>query len=80
MQRSHLIHVTVWEWINGRNLKIKTDDHELLLGSLDPPDVDPQGNAIWAEWKNFKLDNLWLEDVAADLREDFLLTARRAVG
>ena len=80
MQRSHLIHVRVWEWLNDRNLNLKTDDHELLIGSLDPPEVDPQGNAIWEEWQKFKQANLWLEDVATDLRRDFLQTTRRAIG
>ena len=80
MQRSHLIHLEVWEWLNERNLKLKTDDHELLIGALDPPDVDPQGNAIWEEWQKFKQANPWLEDVAADIRGDFLQTAKRARG
>lgn len=70
----------MWEWINDRNLKIKTDDHELLIGSLDPPDVDPRGNAVWVEWQSFKQANPWLKVVVADLRGDFLQTAKRARG
>ena len=80
MQRSHLVHVKAWEWFNDRNLSLKTDDYELLIGSLDPPDVDPQGNAVLGEWLEFKQENPWLADVAAALQKDFLQTAKRAIG
>ena len=80
MERSHLLHVKAFDWLNDRNLTLATDDYILLICSLDPPDIDPQGNAIWAEWQKFKQENPWLEDVAFDLRSAFLETARRAVG
>ena len=80
MQRSHLLHVKKFEWLNDRNLRLKTDHHTILISALDPPEVDPQGAAVWAEWQTFKRDNPWLEKVAAEIRDDHLKTARRAVG
>jgi len=80
MERSHLIHVRVWGWLNERNLKLKTDDYELLIGSLDPAEVDPHGNAVWGEWQAFRRNNAWLEEVATEIRSEYLETARRAVG
>lgn len=80
MQRSHLIHVKAWEWINDRNLNIETDDHTMLISALDPPEVDGRGNAVWKEWQAFKQDNPWLEAAVAELRETYMDMARRGVG
>ena len=80
MQRSHLLHVKSFEWLNDRNLRLKTDMHSLLISALDPPEIDPQGDAVWRKWQAFKQANLWLAEVAEEIRDDHLETARRAVG
>ena len=78
MQRSHLIHAKQVEWLNDRNLKLKTDDLTLLISALDPPDVDPVGNDIYDEWRGFQAANPWLEKVTVEQREQFTDMARRA--
>ena len=80
MERSHLLHVKAFDWLNDRNLTVVTDDYALLVCAIDPPNIDPQGNAVWSEWQKFRMDNPWLADVTDDLRSEFLDTAWRAIG
>jgi len=80
MQRSHLMHVTEFDWIDDRNLLAMTDDFIHLISSLDPSEVDPEGGAIWSEWQAFRLSNPWLTEVVAEIRSEYFETARRAVG
>ena len=79
MQRSHLIHAKQVEWLNDRNLLLKTDDYTFLISALDPPEVDPVGNDIYNEWREFQAANSWLEKVTAEQREEFLDMVRWAV-
>ena len=78
MQRSHLIHAKQIEWLNDRNLQLKTDDYTFLISALDPPDVDLIGNEVYNEWREFWEANPWLEKVTAEQREEFIDMARRA--
>lgn len=79
MQRSHLMHVKVFDWMDDRNLSVTTDDFQLIVSALEPREFDPQGYTILQEWQAFKQDNPWLDEVAAETRSDFMETARRAV-
>jgi len=72
MQRSHLIHAKQIEWLNDRNLQLKTDDYTFLISALDPPDVDPIGNDIYEEWLAFQTANPWLDKITAEQKEEFL--------
>ena len=78
MQRSHLIHVKQVEWLNDRNLRLKTDDYSFLISTLDPPNVDPVGNDVNDEWREFQAANPWLEKVTAEQREGYMDMVRRA--
>ena len=78
MQRSHLIHTKQVEWLNDHNLQLKTDDYTLLISVLDPPEVDPTGNAVYQEWNEFRKANSWLDRITTEQREEFLDMVRRA--
>ena len=78
MQRSHLIHAKQVEWLNDRNLQLKTDDYTFLISALDPPEVDPVGNDVNDEWRVFQEANPWLEQITSEQREQFTDMARRA--
>ena len=78
MQRSHLIHAKQVEWLNDRNLHLKTDDYTFLISALDPPEVDPVGNEIYNEWRVFQAANPWLEQIIAEQREGYMDMVRRA--
>ena len=78
MQRSHLVHAKQVEWLNDRNLRLKTDDYTLVISALDPPEVDPTGNDVYNEWRGFQTANPWLDKVTAEQREEFLDMVRRA--
>ena len=79
MQRSHLIHAKLVEWLNDRNLLLKTDDYTLLISALDPPEVDPIGNDVYDEWRGFQTANPWLDKVTAEKREEFMDMVKRAI-
>lgn len=78
MQRSHLIHTKQVKWLNDRNLELKTDDYTFLISALDPPEVDPVGNEVYDEWRDFQAANPWLDKITAEQREEFLDMVRRA--
>jgi len=78
MQRSHLIHAKQVEWLNDRNLQLKTDDYTFLISALDPPEIDLIGNDVYDEWREFQEANPWLEKVTTEQREDFLDMVKRA--
>ena len=78
MQRSHLIHAKQVQWLNDRNLQLKTDDYTLLISALDPSEVDPIGNDVYDEWRGFQAANPWLEKITTEQREEFMDMARRA--
>jgi len=78
MQRSHLIHAKQVEWLNDRNLQLRTDDYTFLISALDPPEVDPVGNDVYDEWRGFQTANPWLEKIKAEQREEYLKMAMRA--
>ena len=78
MQRSHLIHAKQVEWLNNRNLQLKTDNYTILISALDPPEVDPVGNEVYDEWCAFQEANPWLDKVTAEQREELLDMVRRA--
>ena len=78
MQRSHLLQARQVEWLNDRNLKLKTDDYTLLISAIDPSEVDPVGNDIFNEWHTFQYANSWLENVTMEQREEFLDMIKRA--
>ncbi len=77
MQRAHLIQAKQIEWLNDRNLRLKTDDYTFLISALDPQEVDPIGNEVYNEWREFQAVNPWLDKVTAEQREEFLDMARR---
>ena len=79
MQRSHLMHAKQVEWLNDRNLQLKTDDYIFLISALDPPEVDPIGNEVYDEWREFQIANHWLDKITAEQREEFMDMVRRAV-
>jgi len=78
MQRSHLIHAKQVEWLNDRNLQLKTDDYTFLICALDPQEVDPIGNNVYDEWRGFQAANPWLDKVTSEQREEFMDIVRRA--
>ncbi len=78
MQRSHLIYAKQVEWLNNRNLQLKTDDYNFLVSALDPPEVDPVGNDVYNEWRKFQAANPWLDKITAEQREEYLEMVRRA--
>jgi len=78
MQRSHLIHAKQIEWLNDRNLQLKTDDYSFLISALDPPEIDLIGNDVYDEWWEFQATNPWLDKVTAEQREEFMDMAMRA--
>ena len=77
MQRSHLIHAKQVEWLNDSNLRLKTDDYSFLISALDPPEVDPIGNEVYEEWRDFQKAKSWLEKVTTEQREEFLDMVKR---
>ena len=77
MQRSHLIHAKQVEWLNDRNLRLKTDNYNFLISALDPPDVDLIGNNVYDEWREFQAVNPWLDKITAEQREEYLEMVRR---
>ena len=79
MQRSHLIHAKQIEWLNDRNLQLKTNDYIFLISALDLPEVDPVGNEVYDEWRGFQAANPWLDKITADQREEFMDMVRRVV-
>ena len=79
MQRSHLMHAKQVEWLNDRNLRLKSDDYSFLISALDPQEVDPIGNDVYDEWRGYQAVNPWLEQITAEQREEFMDMAMRAV-
>ena len=79
MNKSHLILVKELEWLNDRNLEIITEDYMILMSAIDPPEVDPDANNVYEEWKLFQGANLWLSDIADQQRTEFLDMVKRAV-
>jgi len=79
MQRSHLMHAKQVEWVNDRNLQLKTDDYTFLISALDPPEVDPIGNDVYDEWRRFQTANHWLDKITTEQREEFLRMVNRVV-
>ncbi len=79
MNKSHLILVKELEWLNDRNLEIITDDYRILISAIDPPEVDPDANAVYEEWKLFQRANPWLNDITDQQRVEFLDMVKRAV-
>jgi len=78
MQRSHLMHAKRIEWLNDRNLQVKTNDYTFLISALDPQEVDPVGNDVYEEWRDFQAANPWLDKITAEQREEFMDMAKRA--
>jgi len=72
------MHAKRIEWLNDRNLQVKTNDYTFLISALDPQEVDPVGNDVYDEWRKFQAANSWLEKITAEQREEFLDMARRA--
>jgi len=79
MQRAHLIHAKQIEWLNDRNLQMRTDDYTFLISALDPPEIDPIGNNVYYEWWEFMEANPWLEKITIEQRKEFIDMARRAL-
>ena len=79
MNKSHLILIKGLDWFNDRNLVITTDDYRILVSAIDPPEIDPEANSIYDEWKSFQDANPWLEEITDQQREEFLDMVKRAV-
>jgi hypothetical protein len=79
MNKSHLILVKELEWLNDRNLEIITEDYRILISAIDPPEVDPDANNVYEEWKAFQMTNSWLKDIMDQQRVEFLDMVKRAV-
>ncbi|MDP8237867.1 MAG: hypothetical protein P9X24_02145 [Candidatus Hatepunaea meridiana] len=79
MNRSHLVIIKDVEWLNDRNLQIVTDDYRILICVIDPPEVDPDANEVYKEWKAFQKTNPWLSEITDQQREEFLDMVRRAI-
>ena len=79
MNRSHFILVKELNWLNDRNLEINTDEYRILISAIDPPEVDPDANAVYEEWKLFQRANPWLNDITDQQRVEFLDMVKRAV-
>jgi len=79
MNKSHLILLTELDWLNDRNLEIITEDYRILMSAIDPPEVDPDTNVVYQEWKSFQDANPWLEEISNQQREEFLDMVKRAV-
>lgn len=79
MNKSHLILVKELDWLNYRNMEITTDEYRILISAIDPPEVDPEANTIYDEWKSFQDSNPWLKEITNQQREEFLDMVKRAV-
>ena len=79
MNKSHLILVKELNWLNDRNLEIITEEYKILISAIDPPEVDPDANTVYKEWKAFQKANPWLNDITDQQREEFLGMVKRAV-
>lgn len=79
MNKSHLILAKELNWINDRNLEVNTDDYRILISAIDPPEVDPEANSIYEEWKSFQDANPWLKEISNQQRDEFIDMAKRAV-
>ncbi|MBC8465644.1 hypothetical protein H8D57_01325 [bacterium] len=79
MNRSHLIQVKQFDWINNRNLQILTNDYKITISAIDPPEVDPDANAAFKEWKVFQEVNPWLTEITDRQREEFTEMVRSSV-
>ena len=79
MNKSHLILVKEVKWLNDRNLEVTTDDYQILISAIDPPEVDPDANAVYKEWQAFQKVNLWLNDIIDQQRAEFLEMVKRAI-
>ncbi len=79
MNRSHLILVKELDWLNDRNLQIVTDEHKILISSIDPPEVDSEANAVNEEWKVFQKATNWLSEITNQQRAEFLDMVKRAI-
>jgi len=79
MNMSHLILANELKWFNDRNLEVTTDDYRILISAIDPPEVDPEVNSIYEEWKSFQDANSWLKEITNQQREEFLDMVKRAV-
>jgi len=65
--------------LNDRNLEIITEDHTILISAVDPPEVDPDTNAVYKEWLAFQKGNPWLNEITKQQRDEFLDMVKRAV-
>ncbi len=79
MNKSHLIQVKELNWINDRNLEIVTEDYRILISAIDPPEIDPEANSIYEEWKSFQDANPWLEEITNQQRAEFQDIVKRVV-
>ena len=79
MNKSHLILVKELNWLNDRNMEVTTDDYRILVSAIDPPEIDPESNSIYDEWKTFQDANPWLREVTDQQRMEFIDMAKRAV-
>jgi len=79
MNKSHQIQAKELNWINDRNLEIVTQDNRILISAIDPPEVEPEANSIYDEWKSFQETNPWLEEITNQQREEFIDMVKRAI-
>ena len=79
MNKSHLILFKELNWLNERNLEIVTEDYTILISAIDPPEVDPDANAVYEEWYSFQETNPWLNDITDQQRAEFLEMVKRAI-
>jgi len=79
MNKSHLILVRELNWLNDRNLEVNTEDYRILISAIDPPEIDPDTNAVYKEWQAFQDANPWLEEITNQQSEEFLDMVKRAV-
>ena len=79
MNRAHLILAKKLNWLNDRNLKITTDGYKILISAIDPPEVDPEADMVYREWKAFHEANPWLTEITSQQRDEFLEMVKKAV-
>jgi len=79
MNKSHLILAKEVNWLNELNLEIVTEDYRALISTIDPPEIDPEANSIYDEWKSFQETNPWLRGITYQQKEEFLDMVKRAV-
>ena len=72
MQYAHLFRMRKVHWYDDRNVAmINEDGWKHLISAIDPPEVDPVSNEVFAEWRAYLKTNPKVAELAGFRRREY---------